>query len=335
MTGKKKINEYDYLHIAARVRVLEGRMLTRDRVERMLDARTAGEAAKVLSECGYPELSALTPAAIERLLSEARAALYADLTRFIPDPGLVDVFRVKYDYHNAKVLLKAEALGLDPGGLFLDAGRYPPAVLREDLAKDDLRHESAVFQAAVREAREVLASTGDPQDADLLLDAAYYREMLEAAKASGSAFLLDYVRLSIDSANLRAAVRAARMGRDAAFLKRVLAPGGDLPAEALAEAAAGGGDLAARCAHSPLAEAAAEGARALSGGSLTQFERLCDNAVNARLAKAGRTPFGEAPVLAYLHAREAELTTIRVILTGKLAGLDAEVIRERLRDTYA
>lgn len=42
----------------------------------------------------------------------------------------------------------------------------------------------------------------------------------------------------------------------------------------------------------------------------------------------------EHPLIGYLYAREAELTTIRIILTGRLAGLDTDAIRERLRDSY-
>ena len=31
----------------------------------------------------------------------------------VPDRRLVEVFQLKYDYHNAKVLIKAQAMGLD------------------------------------------------------------------------------------------------------------------------------------------------------------------------------------------------------------------------------
>ena len=49
-----------------------------------------------------------------------------------------------------------------------------------------------------------------------------HEEMLRAAEAARSQFLLGYVRLSIDSANLRSAVRSARMGKGADFLRRAL-----------------------------------------------------------------------------------------------------------------
>ncbi len=327
------INEYDYLHLTARVHALEGKLLTRERMARMLDAPTAQEAARVLTECGYEEMDLSTPAAMDAALAMTRRRVFDDLRKAAPDPGLVDIFCVKYDYHNAKVLLKAEAVGRIPDPLLLDGGRYAPGQLKNDYERGDLRRLSAPFRAALTEAKEVLATSGDPQRADLILDRACFGELTELAQAVGSTFLSGYVRLLIDSANLRAAVRAVRMGRDGHFLRAALLPGGDMDTAALADAALGG-DLAARWAHTPLREAAALGAVLLKGGSLTEFERTCDNAVTTYVAAARQAPFGEAPVIGYLYAREAERTAIRVILTGKLAGLSADLLRERLRDTY-
>lgn len=330
----KKINEYDYLGISARIHAMEGKLLTRERMERMLDARTADEAAKVLSECGYPDFDELTPAGIERVLDEARLDVMRDLRKAAPDPAIVDVFCIQYDYHNAKVLLKAQAMGREPDGLFIDAGRYPADQLRDGYLKDDLSGCSDVFRNAVTRAKESLALTGDPQSADLILDTAYYQELLSAAGRSGSAFLTGYVKRSIDCVNLRSAVRAARMGRGAEFLRRVLIPGGDLSLDSLTAAAAGSGELTAAVGKGPLEAAAEAGAKAMEGGPLTEFERLCDDALTAYLGKAKTVPFGEHPLIGYLYARQSELTTIRIILTGRLAGLDTETIRERLRESY-
>ena len=58
------------------------------------------------------------------------------------------------------------------------------------------------------------------------------------------------------------------------------------------------------------------------------------NAVNDYLKTARLVPFGDAPVVAYLAAKENEFTAIRILLTGKLAGLEPDTIRERLRDAY-
>ena len=70
------------------------------------------------------------------------------------------------------------------------------------------------------------------------------------------------------------------------------------------------------------------------GGSLTEFERECDNALTAYLAAARRIPFGEETVIGYLYAKEQEFTAICSIFAGRAAGLDGDTIRARLRETY-
>lgn len=334
MAAKNQSRENDYLYLSGRIHAMENRLLTRERMERMLDARTAAEAAKVLAECGYEEIDALTPASLEHSLRAQRVALFHELSSAVPDPRLIDVFRIPYDYHNAKVLLKSEAMGQSPDRLLVDAGRYGAEWLKRHYTEGQLDGCSPVFCKAVAEAKDCLGRTGDPQRADMRLDEAQYQELTAAAEESGSPFLQGYVRLSIDRANLRSTVRAARMGQDAGFLDAVLLPGGRIQREKLKAAALGAGDLAALFRGTELEEAAEAGAQVMQEGSMTRFEKLCDDGVTHYLMQGKKVAFGEHPVIGYLYAREAELTTIRIILTGKMAGLDQETIRERLRESY-
>ena len=111
----KKLKDTDYLSISTRVRAMENRLLTRERMERMIDARTDEEAVKVLSECGYGELPRLTSIGLDDMLARARDGYCQDLRSAVPDKYLIDVFQMKYDYHNLKTLIKAEAMGVDAG----------------------------------------------------------------------------------------------------------------------------------------------------------------------------------------------------------------------------
>ena len=52
------------------------------------------------------------------------------------------------------------------------------------------------------------------------------------------------------------------------------------------------------------------------------------------MQKAKYIPFGEQPLLGYISAKDNEFTAVRIILTGRLADLPADVIRERLRNAY-
>ena len=329
-----KIKDTDYLTISARIRAMETRLLTRERMERMLDARTDEEAAKVLVECGYGELPALTHAGLDEMLSAARGALYKELKGAVPHRRLLEVFQMKYDYHNAKTLIKAAAVGTEADRLLMEGGRWTAAQIKDAFQRDSLRDFTDPFRQAVVQARELLGGGGDPQLADFVLDRAYFEEMRQAAQETGSAFLQGYVRLLIDETNLRSAVRAARMGKGSDFLSQVLLPGGNVEVHTLTSGK--GSDLASLFRAGPLSEAAAAGAALTAPGSgeLTAFERMCDDAVMRYLSQARRIPFGEQAVIGYLYARESEFTAIRTILSGRMAGLDGDTIRERLRECY-
>lgn len=326
--------DLDYLTISARIHAMETRLLNTERMERMIEARELSEAAKVLTECGYGDMGQVTPGAVEEMLSKAQADLYHDLSTAVGNRALLDVFRCTYDYHNAKVLVKAEALGVNQDALLMGGGRYAPQKLAEDYGREDLRGCSDIFRRGVARARETLGATGDPQLADFILDRACFEELTDLARQADSKFLEGYVALSIDVANLRSCVRAARLNKGGEFLQQVLVPGGTVPLRTLALAK--GEELGNVFRSGPLAHAAALGAAvsAPGSGALTEFERECDDAVMDYLSAARRVAFGEQPIVGYLYAREAEMTAIRTILSGRMAGLDGDTIRQRLRRTY-
>ena len=300
----KRSKDTDYLAISARVRAMETGLLTRERMEQVLEARSDEEAVKILQECGYPELDATHPEAMDAALSAARESTLSDLGDSAPDPRYIDIFKLKYDYHNAKAVLKAGAMGTDPDHMLMDMGRVPAAELKEAIQSGELDNLPARLAAAV-------------------------------AEAPGSKFLHGYVKAQIDAANLRFLVRTLRMGKNADFLRGVLFEGGDVAEDAILAVSAGGGNGLAELYASTRFRAAAEaGAEALRGGALTEFEKLCDDAVGDYLAGAQMVPFGEAPVLGYLAARETEYTNLRILLLGRSMGLPADVIRSRLRAGY-
>ena len=330
----KQTKDIDYIFLSTRVKAMERNLLTRERIAQMLEAPTNEDAAKVLVDCGYSEMAEITNSELDRVLAEQQQAMMADLGGCAPNKYIVDVFRLRYDYHNAKALVKSEALGMDPDRLLMGGGRYDRQRLMESYQREEMLAYSDIFRRGIARAREILGSTGDPQQVDFVLDRAYFEELTVLAQQSNSAFLKNYAALLVDVANLRACVRASRLGRGTEFLNQVLFTGGTVSLRNLATAR--GEELSNLFRVGHLAAAAAEGASksAPNSGSLTEFERLCDNAVMAYLSDSRRVPFGVEPILGYLYAREAEATTIRIIMSGRMAGLDTETIRERMRDSY-
>ncbi len=330
-----EINDTDYLVISARIKAMESKLLTRDRLDQMLDAKETGDALKILAEAGYPPFDPRRPDEMDRALGSVREEIFEDLGSTAPDTRLTDVFKAKYDYHNLKALLKAAAADGSADSMLMDMGRVAVPVLKNALAEGDMSFLPGALADAAVQGREVLDTTKDPQLSDVLIDRLMFAEQLSIAKASGSSFLEGYIRVQIDAANLKAAVRTLRMGKNAEFLEGVLCEGGEIaPADVLAAVRSSGSGLAELFAPTLLAKAAESGCAALSGGSLSDFEKLCDNAVCEYLSGALYVAFGEEPLIAYLAAVETEITNIRIVLMGKNAGLPADVIRSRLRETY-
>ena len=317
----RKIHDTDYLFLTTRVRALEGCLLNRGQMEQMLEAGSPEEAARILTDCGYPELETVSAITVGEMLNRERERLFQDLAELVPDPAILAVFQLPHDYHNVKVLLKSEAMGIQEDRLLVDAGRIPSKQLVAALRSGEVQNLPPQLGEAIDEARQVLSATRDPQLRDMVLDRRYL-------------FLQGYVQRMIDAANLRTAVRVLRMGQGTEFLEGILFPGGNMEVERLLTGINGGSMLEELYASSPLARAAESGAMAARGGSLTQFEKDCDDAVLDEVRRAQFVAFGEAPVIAYLAAKEAEILAIRIILTGRLADLAPDIIRERLREAY-
>ena len=106
--ANKKVSDKDYLFISSMLKARENRMLRRDRLEQMLSSGSFEEAARLLAEIGWPDLSGKGSAAVSEALAKRQAEIYAEITRFVPEKELVGIFRLKYDYHNAKTIVKGE-----------------------------------------------------------------------------------------------------------------------------------------------------------------------------------------------------------------------------------
>ncbi len=324
------INKEDYLYLSSLLRAREPRMLSREKAERMLDAPNFEDAAKMLADSGYEDMSQMSVREIEHALSERRATVFHELESLVPHPAALDLFRLKYDYHNAKVLIKSDAMNREGDSLLSPSGRVPPEKISRLFHEDRLRDLPGELGHAAEEAKALLSRSANPQLSDFLLDRAYFREMRALADELDSDFARSYVALLADSTNLRTAVRIGRMGKDIGYLQEALVPGGSISEERLIAGLSGEG-LASVFAGTPLGKASQ---MVSDSGSLTAFELACDNALAACLADAKLTAFGEESVIAYIAGTENELTAVRMILTGRLAGVPTDTIRERLRDLY-
>ena len=307
-------------------------MIKNENIDRLLDAPGFDDAAKLLIDCGYPDMSGLNMNQIETELQKRRREIFAEISAYDYALDLLDLFRLKYDYHNVKVLIKSAGANIDASYLLSDSGRIDVNELSEAFVTGQRGNLPSPVAEAMGEASGVLSRTGNPQLSDTEIDKAYFLELSTIAQKLRNDFIAGYVRLLIDSANLRIVVRCARAGRDADFLRTALIPGGAVDAELLVSSY--DDDPLERFSSDMLEQAIALGAEVIDGGAQTQFERSCDDAVLRYLTDTAYVSFGPEPVIAYLAKLEWEFSVVRMILTGKLTGISSDVIRERLRECH-
>lgn len=330
-----KFKDTDFLHASSRLKVIEKKLLTRRQLLQMIDAQTIEEAYKIANDAG---IGANIPVEeYERALQENLRETYRFLDTLSGETGVLDLFRYEYDALNLKILIKAHAMGRDASGQLVDLGMVPAAVLCEELREMDFERLHPLLAEAAAEATDTLARTRDPQQVDLIVDRALMAATLRKAGEYDNAFLHKIVRCRIDLVNLRSLVRAKKMDRDIAFLRQILIPGGSLEAGEMETAFLGGSDAVVGYIEATPYGAWLEPALAdiRGGGSLSAFERLCDNYLVHILHDTRWIPFGIELVIAHLLAKESEIKAVRTVLASRMAGVAPELIKERLRETYA
>ena len=314
------------------LRAREVGMLGGDRINRMLDAYGFDDAAKLLLDCGYPDMSEMSTTQIDSVLEKHRFNVFNEIANYKYAWDILDLFRIRYDYHNVKVLVKSTGANVNAAYLLSSSGRIGTKELNEAFITGQRSDLPYPLAAAMGSAAGILSRTGNPQLSDIELDKAYFAELTSLAERLKDSFISGYVRLLIDSANLRMTIRTARIGRDKGFLLAALIPGGSIGVERIALSYEE--NVPIPFTDDTLVHAVRLGAEAMAGGAQTLFELACDNAVLHYVTTTTFISFGPAPVIAYLAKLEWEITVIRMILMGKYTGISSDVIRERLRDCY-
>ena len=324
----------DYLYACARIRSLEASLVGKEQIRTLLTSATANDVIAALQEAAGISLSAAegapdTEAALLSILKQGVKTVAAS----VPDPTITHLVLFPYDCHNIKAYLKCSYRGLDPNPLFIDAGSVPTDTLAEALDGGDTSVLPQHMAGAITAAKEAYAKTADPREIDFLLDCALYADLAEAA--DGLPFAEALVSARTDLTNCIICLRVLRgTSPDMAqplFHKSML-PAGTL-SEAFFATAFEEGEaafLAALAKKTPYGAVIGEAGK----HTLAEIEKRADDYITARLQEVKHLPFGAEIPLCYLYALEGVVKNLRILLSGKEAGLDSDTLKARVRESY-
>ena len=332
------MNSMEFTQVIPRLRVLETRLLDKSKIDRMIDGDSAKEALKVLQESEYANVmtGVKRPEDYEMVLARELKRIYELMYDASPSKALIDIMSIKYDYHNIKVILKGMFLKKDFGNMLIPVGKQDPSLLKHNIENNNLRDLPKAMQKGIEKAKEDFEVNKDPQKIDIILDNAMFEEMKEIAKKLDDRFVDKYVRVLIDSTNIKTLLRVKKQRKDRDFLVEVLIKGGAIDEDILISLLNDAPEnISNKLSFTDYGEMIRFGIESyIKTGSASLLEKLIDNYIMDMMKEAKFIPFGVEPVLAYIYAKETEIKVIRIIMVGKLNNRSGEVIRERLRDIY-
>jgi V/A-type H+-transporting ATPase subunit C len=241
-----------YAYAVGVIRVLETRLLNGSDLQRMLEADSPQAVLEALSDTEYETSLSKVKSEwdFETALREEMERIYKLADKLTQDKELTDIFRIKWDFHNLKVLLKSKYLQsleegkgaiailpsyhlasfvsniLVPSGLE-DLTELEEAVMSEIPTETGL---TEYLQAAMAEVKSEAETGIDPQLIDIILDK--HAQSLNYQRASEySEFLQEYFQIAIDLNNIRNFLRVKILNKDRDFLSKVLLDNGTLKTE--------------------------------------------------------------------------------------------------------
>lgn len=318
----------DYIYAVARIRAKELLCFGPPAMEQLMACKTYEECLRMLNEKGWGDGSAgQTP---ESLLDGERNKTWEQLRELVEDMSVFDVFLYANDYHNLKAAIKENYAPSHGADIYSSNGTIDPAVFRQAADEHDFSVLPAGMRDAAEEAMSVLRETGDGQLCDIIIDKAALNAILQAGKASGDPLLAFYAEHTVATANIKTAVRCQKTGKSLDFIRRALAKCDTLDVSLLTQASVESFDAIIAYLNTTEYSGAAE---ALTQ-SASAFERWCDNRLIEKIRPQKYETSTIGPLAAWLLARENEIKTVRILLSGKRNGLSDDAIRERLREMY-
>ena len=322
------MSEMEYTYAVARIRALEVSLFSRSTIDALMACGTLEAALNLLVEKGWGGVD--VPEETDAILAAERSKIWATIRELGVPMDTFDVLSYPNIFHNLKTAVKEVYLDVKRDELYYENTVPSREELRDIVSKKEFSRLPESMEAAAREAYETIHHTGDGQLCDVIIDVACLRAIDAAGRASGEEIIRRYAETVVAVADMKIAVRCEKTGKSADFMKRALAPCAGLDTDRLAKAALAGFDevcgYLASCGYGAAANALRE--------SPSAFERWCDNYLIDMIRPQKYNAFSVGPLVAYVLARENEIKTVGIILSGKANGLPDDSIRERIREMY-
>lgn len=317
-----------YTYAVARIRALEVSLFSDAVIEQLLACKTAEQAFQFVLEKGWGDISAGSD--VDAVLKREEEKAWEVIRDVAPDMSVFDVLSYPKLYHNLKAAIKEVCTEARNPDIFYDDCQISGKEMLRIIENREFSALPGNMGRVAEEALEVLLHTRDGQLCDIMIDKAALEAIYQAGKRSGELIIENYADTTVAIADIKIAVRSQKTGKNADFMRSAMAECDSVNVEQLIRAALAGADEIAQYLEGTSYAGGAEALRE----SPSAFERWCDNRMIETLKPQKYETFSVGPLLGYLIARQNEIKTVRIILTGKQNDFPDDAIRERIREMY-
>ena len=324
--------QLSYPYASTRAKAKENTLIGREKMLRLINAATPEEAIKLLADYGYPQAEELAPEEFETSISAVLHEAMCFVREVTPEKAATDLYFCRFDYHNLKVLLKELYFGGKNEDLLVDTGMIPPAKLEEIVSEKRYQALPREMRQAVEELDRRFSVRPDGSLIDALLDRAYSMQLSREMKTVKDVFVRQLFAADIDFVNVRTVVRQKQAGMTRDIFERSILAGGLIGPTVLRRAFEATEDDMFQILETGRyqRELAAAFEYYQNTHSLAKLEKARQD-YSARLAGQYKHDiFCIAPLLAYFFAKLRETQAVRMVMIGKLSGIEGRNISEIL-----
>lgn len=322
------MDDTEYTYAVARIRAKEVSLFSQSDIDQLIGCKNEAQCLAFLSEKGWGDSD--TPVNPEALLIREREKTWELMRELVDDMSVFDVLTYPNLFHNLKAAIKEVAAGGTGRNTFYNDCVIEKEKLLEIVKEHNFSSLPAIMADAARDAYETLLHTHDGQLCDIIIDRAALHAICQAGRDAKEEIIKNYAESTVAIADIKIAVRSLKTKKSMDFMMKAMAECDTLDIHALANAALSG--MEAICEYLN-GTGYAKGSEALAS-SASAFERWCDNQIIDTIRAELYHSFSIGPLVAYVIARENEIKTVRIILTGKQNDLPEDFIRERVRKMY-
>ena len=327
-----------YVYAVARLRGMENHILDTAFFSRLMDSAGIDDAIKALGETSYSQWISQNGNNFDKAIDSEMLSTCEELKTFVPDKELLDIFRLPYDFHNVKVLLKGlfKVRGGESEGRRYDLLSKLGTINTEELMNAIETEEYGFLPYGltdlIPQCWQLWDATKNAQAVELLIDHQMFSAMLKVAEDLKMPDVIHWVRSRIDAENLRSAVRLSRMKYDSPKALPFFHEGGTVRPDDMAKLLSEPQETWSRLlSHTDIGGVLS--ALQDSGDiktSLSEVSKSLDDYLIKVLENAKYSMDAPANVLLYLLTKEAETRNMRVALVCVAGGLDREFGRRLL-----